>query len=119
MYLGKTIIRISAFMPMLIVFGIVLLLAISFFELGYLPQYGIYKDPSTVFSDGILKVKNFILIASFYLLIVSFLSLIAILIIRINKINNREKIIAFGMYTLGLLILVLLKESTAFEWLVD
>lgn len=119
MYLSKTIFRVTAFMPMLIVLGIVLLLAISFLKLGCLPQYGIEKDPYAVFSVGLMKVKNMSLIVSLYLLIASFISLIVFLIIRVNKINRKEKIIAIGMYAIGILILVLLRESSAFEWLVD
>jgi hypothetical protein len=119
MYLSKTIIRVSVFMPILIFFGILLLLAISYANFGYFPQYGIDKDPGTIFPDGFIKVKNFSLIASFYLLIGSFLSLIAILITRIYKLSRKEKIIAIGIYALGLLILMLLKESSSFKWLID
>jgi Ca2+/Na+ antiporter len=119
MYLIKTIFRVSAFMPMLIALGIVLLLVISFLKLGYMPQYGIEKDPYTVFSSGFLRAKDMSLIVSFYLLIASFISLVVLLIIRVNNINRKEKIIAIGMYAIGILILVLLRESSVFEWLVD
>lgn len=119
MNLNRMIFRVLAFTPMLIVLGIVLLLTISFLEFGYFPQYGVDKDPYSVFSEGLMLVKNLFLILSFYLLIVSFLILITLLIIKINKINQREKIIALGIYAVGVLILVLLKESSAFEWLVD
>ncbi|RLC25116.1 MAG: hypothetical protein DRH21_04505 [Deltaproteobacteria bacterium] len=119
MCLSRTMIKITAFIPMLVVFWIVMLLGVSFFKFGYIPEYGVDKDPNTVFSDGFLSVINWSLIVSFYLLALSFLSLITLLIIRINKVNRKKKIIALGIYTFGILVLVLLRESSAFEWLVD
>ncbi len=119
MYLSKILIKVSAFIPILVVFGIISLLIVSFLRFGYLPEYGVDKDPYSVFSISFMNVKNWSFIISFYLLILSFLTLITLLIIRIGKVTKRDKVIAIGIYVIGMLALVLLRESSAFQWLVD
>lgn len=119
MHSSKTIIRASAFMPLLIIGGISLLLTIAFIKLGHLPQYGNDKDPCTIFSNGFIKFIDFSLIASVYFLIISLFTIVFSLFARINGVNRKEKFFAIGIYTLGLLILILLKQTEAFVWLVD
>lgn len=119
MYLSRVILKVSALIPLFVVLGIILLLVVSFFKFGYIPEYGMDKDPYTVFSDSFINFKNWSLIVSFYLLAFSFVTLLTTLIIRINNIKRKDKIIAIGIYIFGILVFVLLKESSAFQWLVD
>ena len=119
MFLIRTIFRVSSYIPIAISIGILMLLAFSYYKLGSLPQYGIDNDPHIVFSSEFFMIKNISLIVSLYLLIVSFLTLISLLIIKFNKLYKKEKIFAVAMYALGIIVLVIVRESSSFQWLVD
>lgn len=116
---SKIIIKLSALTPILIIFLLMTLLVISYFKFGYLPQYGIDADPHTVFSNGFIKFINLSLFVSFYLLFFSFLSLIILIIAKYRKIPQLYICAYIGLYIIGFILLVLLKESATFKWLVD
>lgn len=119
MNLSKVIFKLSTLIPLFVVIVIVTFLIVSFFKLGHIPEYGIDSDPCTVFSDSFLDFKNWSLIVLFYLLGFSFFSLVTTFFIQINKIKRKEKILAIGIYAFGILLIALLRESSAFQWLVD
>jgi len=119
MYLSKVIFKLSTLIPFFVVLVIVTFLIVSFFKLGHIPEYGIDSDPYTVFSNSLFDFINWSFIVIFYLLGFSFISLVTTFFIQINRIKTKEKILSIGIYAFGIMLIALLRESSAFQWLLD
>ena len=119
MYSDSKLFKTVSFIPTLVLSVVGLLLIYCSIRVGHIPSYGIDPDPYSSFSASTLDVFNFILLTSLYLVFLSPFAFLAVAIFKRKKLSKKSFFKWGSLYLLGMILCFVLRQSSAFLWLMD
>ena len=119
MYSDSRLLKIVSFIPTLVLSVVVLLLVYCSIRVGHIPSYGIDPDPYSSFSESTLNVFDFILLIALYSVFLSPFVFLGVVVFKRKKLSKKSFLKWGGLYVLGVVLCFLLRQSSAFLWLMD